>query len=289
MNINTNKYFTIFKKLVKHRLSLLVTFSGVVGYLIAQGRSWSEFLFLFAGVYFMSGGASALNQFQERNYDAQMDRTKTRPIPSGDISPYNALIFSIVLILLGTAVLSFNGLLPALLGLLNIVFYNLIYTPLKTRSPLSIIPGSLVGAVPPLIGWSSAGLNLTHPTIIYIAIFMFLWQLPHFWLLLIMLGQEYEKAGFSSISKFYNTNQIKKIVFFWAGVTSIFLFFFPLFSIQLSLILTILLIATNLAFIFLFYRLIFGKSEKKSVKMAFLAINSYLMLVFVIFIIQSFI
>ena len=288
MNRTLPTYWIIYKKLAKHRLSMLVTFSAMVGFFIAQGRSIMEFSCAVLGVYFMSAGASALNQFQERNYDAQMDRTSKRPIPAGEVSSRNALMLAFSLIALGTIVLLINGIIPAILGLLNVVIYNLIYTPLKVRSPLSILPGAVVGAVPPMIGWSSTGGSLLHPTIIYIAIFMFLWQLPHFWLLLIKFGKEYEKAGFSSISRYFNTHQIKHIVFFWAGITSLFLFFFPIFNIQLPKVLAGILIFSNLFFIGWFYRLIYGKEEKKAIRGAFILINSYMMVAMIIFVINSF-
>lgn len=280
--------WSILSRLVKHKLSLLVTFSAITGYLLSSGNSFLELIIVFFGVYLLSGGASALNQFQERSHDSQMERTKLRPIPSGELSPKKAIAISIVYIVLGTLLLLIKGYIPALLGLANVVFYNLIYTPLKTKSPLSILPGALVGAVPPLIGWTVAGDSLLHPTIIYIAVFMFLWQLPHFWLLLIMLGKEYEKAGFSSISKFFNTNQIKNLVVFWAIITSLFLFFFPVFNINLPLVLAVFLIVLNLGFIFWFYRLIYGKEERKAIRGAFILINSYLMAALLIFIVNSF-
>jgi protoheme IX farnesyltransferase len=282
------KYWSIYKKLAKHRLSVLVTFSAAVGYFIAQGRSILELGGAVLGVYLLSAGASALNQYQERKYDAQMERTNKRPIPAKEISANSALTVALVLILAGSMLLYFNGIIPVVLGLLNIILYNVIYTPLKTRTPFSILPGAVVGAIPPMIGWTSAGLSLFHPTIIYIAVFMFLWQLPHFWLLLIKFGGEYEKAGFSSISRYFNTKQIKHIVFFWAGISSLFLFFFPVFSIQLSATLTIILIVFNLFFIGWFHRIIYGKEEKKAIRGAFILINSYMMVALIIFVINSF-
>ena len=287
--INKLKYkWSILSRLVKHKLSLLVTFSAITGYLLSSGSSFIESIIVFFGVYLLSGGASALNQFQERHQDAKMDRTRLRPIPSGELSSRNALLISFTYILAGSLLLFTKGWIPAVLGLSNVVFYNLIYTPLKTRSPLSIVPGALVGAVPPLIGWTVAGDSITHPTIIYIAVFMFLWQLPHFWLLLIMLGKEYEKAGFSSISKFFNTTQIKHLVVFWAVITSAFLFFFPVFNIHLPAVLAVILIIINLGFIYWFYRLIYGSEERKAIRGAFILINSYLMAALLVFIVNSF-
>ncbi len=279
-------YWKLYQKLIKFRLSLMVTISAFFGYLLASKGVSIDFLWVFLGVLLMAGGSSGINQYQERHLDAKMTRTQYRPIPSGSIKASNALIISSITALSGFFVLLLTGLIPAILGLLNLIFYNLAYTPLKTKSPLSILPGAVVGAIPPMIGWTAAGGYLFHPNIVYIAIFMFSWQLPHFWLLLIMYGQEYEKAGFSSISKYFNQNQIKYLVFAWTLITSVFIFLFPLFDIILPSGLTIALILINLSFIFIFYKLIFGNSDKQRVRTAFAAINSYMLLVLIIFILN---
>lgn len=174
-----------------------------------------------------------------------------------------------------------------LLGLSNIVFYNLIYTPLKTRSWLAIIPGALVGAVPPLIGWTSAGFYIFHPNAIFIATFVFLWQIPHFWLLMIKYGKEYELAGFSSISKILNERQIKSVVFGWGVITSLFLMLFPLFGFSLKPILLVLLIAINFLFITMFHRFLFKENSPKTIRKAFILINSYAMAVFLFLVINA--
>lgn len=267
---------------------MLVSFSALVGYLVAPGRSIWELFCLFWGVYFLSAGASALNQYQERNYDARMERTRTRPIPSGELSANKALFIALVLMVLGATLLGFNSPLASMLGLLNVVIYNFIYTPLKVKTLFSIFPGALVGAIPPMIGWVSAGAALSDPGLLFIALFMFFWQLPHFWLLLIKFGKEYEKAGFSSISVYFTNRQIRHIVFFWAGVTSLFLFFFPLFRIQLPYFLAILLILLNIYFIFRFFKLVYAKDEQHALRSAFILINSYLMIALIILVINSF-
>ena len=264
----------------------MVTISAFFGYLLASNGFSIDFLFVFIGVLLMAGGSSGINQFQERFLDAKMQRTQHRPIPSGKIKASYALLISLITALAGFFVLLITGFIPALLGLLNLIFYNLAYTPLKTKSPLSIIPGAVVGAIPPMIGWTAAGDHFFHPNIIYIAIFMFSWQLPHFWLLLIMYGKEYEKAGFSSISKYFNQKQIKFLVFAWTLITSAFIFLFPLFDIILPLGLIIALIFINISFIFLFYKLIFGNADRQRVRTAFAAINSYMLLVLIIFILN---
>ncbi len=280
-----NSKLKIVLSLIKYRLTLMVTISAAVGYILAPTTfNFTSFLWLFLGVYLLAGGACGINQYQEKDIDAKMERTRKRPIPAGEIDSGFALFISLFMVFLGFYALYLNGQLPALLGLANVVFYNVFYTPLKTKTPLSIIPGAFVGAVPPMIGWTSAGGDILHPNILFIAIFMFSWQLPHFWLLLIMYGKEYEKAGFSSISKYLSQNQIKYLVFFWTVLTSAFIFLFPLFDIQIPVFLIAFLILINIGFIVLFYKLIFGITKGQSIKQAFISINIFMLLVLLIFI-----
>jgi protoheme IX farnesyltransferase len=281
---NSSKYYLgLVLQLMKFRLSMMVTFSAVIGYILTRQTIGFELLWVILGVFLLAGGSSGLNQFQERNIDKLMPRTANRPIPSGKMRTTSALLFSMFLILAGFVVLLQNGILPAALGLSNVVVYNLMYTPLKKVSPLSILPGAVVGAIPPMIGWTSAGASVFHPNIIFVSIFMFSWQLPHFWLLMIIYGKQYELAGFSSISKFFNEKQIKYLVFYWTLITSAFIFMFPLFGIKLNSALMALLIIMNICFIFLFYILIFQKTNAMAIRQAFIAINSFMMIVLLIF------
>ncbi len=282
---NLGKYIKTILSLIKHRLSLMVTLSSVVGYILAPGDvNFLTLTGVFAGVFLLAGGSCGINQYQEKELDSKMARTRNRPIPSGKISAGLALFISLFMAFLGFQLLLFIEEQAAFLGILNVIFYNLLYTPLKTKTPLSIIPGAVVGAVPPMIGWAAAGGNLLHPNILFIDIFMFSWQLPHFWLLLIMYGKEYEKAGYPSISKYLNHNQIKYLVFFWTLSTSAFIFTFPLFEFRLNAFLVALLIITNIGFILMFKRLLFNHSGKKTLRKAFVAINSFMLLVLLIFI-----
>lgn len=265
----------------------MVSFSAVTGYFLTGSSTTIAVLFLFAGVFFLAAGTTVLNQIQECRRDGMMQRTKSRPIPSGEISVRSASLVAALLLLGGAVLLSFNGWLPMFLGLLNIVFYNLIYTPLKTRSWLAIVPGAVVGGVPPLIGWTSAGFYIFHPNAIFIAIFVFLWQIPHFWLLMIKYGKEYEMAGFSSISKRLTERQIKSVVFYWGVITSLFLMLFPLFGFSFKPILLTLLVGMNFGFILLFHRFLFGVKNSKSIYKAFILINSYALVVFIFLVINA--
>ena len=276
-------------RLTRIRLSLMVSISAMTGYFLTGSSPTWALMLMFGGVFFLAAGTTVLNQVQECGQDALMKRTVKRPIPSGEISGPAASLIAALLILAGTFLLSRNGWLPMVLGLSNIVFYNLIYTPLKTRSWLAIIPGALVGAVPPLIGWTSAGFYIFHPNAMFVAIFVFLWQIPHFWLLMIKYGKEYDSAGFSSISKMLNERQIKLVVFYWGVITSLFLMLFPFFGFSFRPLLLGFLIGINFLFVSLFHRYLFRDRSSKTIRKAFILINTYAMAVFLFLVINAFI
>jgi protoheme IX farnesyltransferase len=284
---NLKKSFAVLVRLTRIRLSLMVTLSATTGYFLTGSAPGMAVLFLFSGVFFLAAGATVLNQIQECTLDAMMPRTKGRPIPSGEISRSSALLFSALLLSCGALLLRVNGWLPMLLGLLNIVFYNFIYTPLKTLSWLAIIPGAFVGGIPPLIGWTSAGFYLFHPNAMFIAIFVICWQIPHFWLLMVKYGKEYEMAGFSSISKMLNERQIKSVVFFWGVITSLFLMFFPFFGFSFKPLLISFLIGMNFLFILLFHRFLFSAGSSRTIHKAFILINTYALMVFLFLVLNA--
>ena len=222
---------TIFT-LMKYKVSLAVTFTTVTGYLIFKGNFDLRLLYTAIGVFILAGGTSALNQIQERKFDARMERTKHRPLPSHKITPITALIVSIILMLSGLSILYFlSGKVSATLGIFNIFWYNIIYTYLKQITSFAVVPGSLVGAIPAMIGWSAAGGTILDTRIIIIAYFLFIWQIPHFWFLLLKYGKEYEEAGFPSISKVFSQQSLKSLTFIWIIATSITTLMFPLFNI----------------------------------------------------------
>jgi protoheme IX farnesyltransferase len=275
---------SIIIRLTRIRLSLMVAFSAITGFCLTGSPPGMVLIYLFSGIFFLAAGASGFNQVQEFRHDALMKRTMRRPIPAGEISRPAASMISLLLIIGGTILLWHNGWLPMILGLLNIVFYNLIYTPLKTRSWLAIIPGAFVGAVPPLIGWTSAGHYIFHPNAVFIATFVFLWQIQHFWLIIIKYGKEYESAGFPSIRKSLNDREIKLVVFYWGVITSIFLMLFPLFKLNLSTILQVPLIAMNLFFIALFHRFLSADKRSGTFRNAFILLNAWAVTVFLLLI-----
>ena len=221
---------SIFLALAKIRVSLLATLTTATGYLLATGKITIHMLAPSAAVFLLACGSCALNQYQEREIDRWMERTKSRPIPSGRLNPETAFWISIGLILSGAVILFFGaGDLALALGLFAVLWYNLIYTPLKQKTAFAAIPGALVGAIPPVLGWTAGGGEIFDPRIGGVALFFFIWQIPHFWLLLLDVSKDYENVKLPSITKVFSQGQIKRIVFAWllsTGVSSLILPFF---------------------------------------------------------------
>jgi len=270
--------------LTKYKLSLAVVLSAVTGYFLQSNSFDSHLLFLAAGVFLLSSGAASLNQYTERKTDALMARTKDRPIPAGKISGRVAIMISILLLISGSLFLSGNGIVPLILGIVNVLTYNLLYTYLKKRTILSIIPGALVGAIPPVIGFSSAGGVPENPAIIVFSAFMFLWQLPHFWLIIIKYGKEYSSAGFATISNFLNENQIRSLVFFWVLISSGFLAIFFAVTGSMNKEIFYILSFLNIIFIIAFYRLLFVRRLSNEIRGAFILINAFSVIIMILLI-----
>lgn len=273
------KYLTVFADLTKYRLSLAVVLSSVAGYFLHHNTIEPGLISLVCGIFLLASGSAVLNQYTERSTDSLMERTMNRPIPSKKISAKHALYISVLLLFSGSLFLFLNGLIPLLLGVITVILYNLVYTRLKKTTIFSIIPGALVGAIPPMIGFSSAGGSLQNQNIIAFAVFMFLWQLPHFWLIIIKYGKEYDAAGFATISKYLNEIQIRYLIFIWVLMTTGILFLFFVFTETFNRHIFFLVSLLNLAFICSFYFLLFRKKKAEEIKGAFILINSFSFLI----------
>ncbi len=230
-------------ELGKVRISLPIALSAFTGYVMFTGGLDLQGLFLALGVFLMSCSSSALNHWQEGETDAQMPRTQNRPIPSGKISRKGAFAVAAGFAILGTIILFITNPLTALiLSWLTLFFYNLVYTPLKKVTAFAVIPGSMVGALPPMIGWAGAGGSLNSELILIVATFFFIGQIPHFWLLLLMFGEQYQLAGLPSLNQVFNEGQIKRITFTWilTTVASALLVIFFVFTNQVIMIVLLL-------------------------------------------------
>jgi protoheme IX farnesyltransferase len=183
--------------LTKPRITWLILMSTGVGYFFGakDGWQWLTLLHTIVGTGLIASGTAALNQWYEREADGKMRRTQARPLPSGRLTPGKALVFGILISAAGFADLWFGANpLAAMLGLITLLCYLFIYTPLKQRSPHSTTFGSVPGAMPPLIGFAAASGTLTWDAWVLFAI-LFLWQFPHFYAIAWMYKEDYARAG----------------------------------------------------------------------------------------------
>lgn len=213
-------FLKILAELGKVRISLSVALSALAGYALYAGTVDMQGGLMAVGVFLMSCGSGAMNHWQERKTDARMPRTSTRPIPSGKISSSAGFMIMTGYLISGSLVLILsNPPIALVLSWVTLFFYNLVYTPLKRVSAFAVIPGSMVGALPPMIGWTAAGGYLFAESILIVANFFFIGQIPHFWLLLLLFGDQYKLAGMPSLTDIFNEVQIKRVTYVWILTT----------------------------------------------------------------------
>jgi len=202
--------------LTRFPVSLAVTFTAFTALILGCDHLTLAMLPSIAGTFLLASGASAFNQYQEWPYDELMERTRKRPLPSRHLNTSGALRISAMLIIGGLLLLLYYA--PPvtfLLGLFNIIWYNGVYTYLKRKTAFAVVPGALTGAIPVFMGWTAGGGAIWAPEALFLAFFLFLWQMPHFWLLTLKYGHEYRKAGFPVLSDLFTEQQIKTIVMGW--------------------------------------------------------------------------
>ncbi len=184
--------------LAKPRLNMLVVASTLAGYAMAAGEplGFVRVCGLLLGTGFVAGGASAFNQVIERDLDALMRRTRTRPLPGHRLQPIEGLLFATAITLAGVLlIVASSNLLAAAVALATLVIYVAIYTPLKRKTSFSTVIGAIPGALPPIIGWAAVANELPVKAWLLFGI-MFLWQLPHFLAIAWMYRDDYARAGF---------------------------------------------------------------------------------------------
>ncbi|MCC4213434.1 heme o synthase [Leeuwenhoekiella parthenopeia] len=185
-----------FKEITKMRLAISVVFSSMAGYLLgAYSIDWLTVLLLAVGGYLMVGASNAYNQIIERDLDALMDRTKNRPVAAGRMSVRTAFTIATIFTVLGLVVLYIINPITAVFGAISIFLYVCVYTPLKTKTPLSVFVGAFPGAIPFMMGWIAAtgDFGIEAGTLFML---QFFWQFPHFWAIGWFLYEDYKKGGF---------------------------------------------------------------------------------------------
>jgi protoheme IX farnesyltransferase len=276
-----NKYL----KLGKFSISVPVALTGFLGYFMVQARFDLHALYTVTGIFLLSMASASLNQIQERHTDALMRRTAQRPIPAGQISLRGAILFSLILAAAGTGLLLLtNYWLAAVLGLFTLAWYNLVYTPLKRITAFAVLPGAVIGALPPLIGWTAAGGYLLDMEILAVAFLLFVGQMPHYWLLLLKVGDEFHQAGLPVITSLFDQRQIRNLSFMWIAATGVCVLMLPATPIIRHRGMSLILIAAAIYFLIRMFILSYRGNLVEHWKKAFITVNLFYLLIILVLI-----
>ena len=280
-----------FTEITKFRLSVSVVFSSVAGYLLGAAEvDFMILLLLCIGGYCMVGASNVYNQIMERDLDSLMDRTKNRPIPAGRMSIAAALSIAVILTIVGISVLYSINPQTAMFGAISIFIYVFLYTPLKTKTPLSVFVGAFPGAIPFMLGWVAATNDFgIEPGTLFMI--QFFWQFPHFWAIGWFLFDDYKKGGFFMLptGKRDRTTAVQ-VVFY--SVCTVLSSLIPAFGVTGVFYITPIsaVIIGGLGIWFVYYGLrLYKQKTDKSAKQLMLVSVSYITLLQIIYVADKFI
>lgn len=278
-----------FKEITKMRLAISVVFSSVAGYFLgAEVINFVTVFLLAIGGYLMVGASNAYNQIIERDLDALMDRTKDRPVPAGRMSVNTAFVIASTFTILGLIVLYIINPKTAMFGAVSIFLYVSVYTPLKTKTPLSVFVGAFPGAIPFMLGWVAAtdDFGIEPGTLFMI---QFFWQFPHFWAIGWWLFDDYKKGGFFMLpTGKRNKGTAVQIILYtiWTILVSL----IPVFGVTGRLYLTplsgVLILLLGLGMLYYAVNL-YKKRDGKSAKKLMFASVSYITLLQIIYVLDK--
>lgn len=220
--MNVNKLLSYYLQLSKSRLTGFVVISAMAGYALAPAPfQLGTFLLSSVGTGFMSAAANAINQFFEVPFDSQMNRTRNRVLVQGNLSPLHAVLFATITGATGFAILNYGvNPLTAYIGAINLGLYTLVYTPMKRTSIANTWVGSIVGALPPMMGWAACTGDLSLGAW-FLGAVMFAWQFPHFNALSWNLRPDYSRGGYC-MSSVMNPNLCRRVAFrYCLGMTAL--------------------------------------------------------------------
>ncbi|WP_422350211.1 heme o synthase [Flagellimonas sp.] len=283
--------FTDFKEITKAKLAVSVVFSSIAGYFLGAYQIDMVSLMLLAfGGYCMVGASNAYNQVIEKDLDALMNRTKNRPIPSGRMTVATAMTIAIVMTILGVIALYILSPKTAMFGAISIFLYTSAYTPLKTKTPLSVFVGALPGAIPFMLGWVAATNDFgIEPGTLFMI--QFFWQFPHFWALGWMLDEDYKKGGFKMLpTGKKDAGTALQIILYtiWMIVISIMPAFGFTGRLHLSIPAAVLVLLAGLVMLVFAFKL-YEKRDNPAARKLMLASVTYISLIQIIYVIDKFI
>ena len=290
LNIKQVSLFSQTLILIKYRLSLSVVLSSVCSYLIAFDIfSLITFSFLVIGGFFVVGASNGFNQVIERRRDALMIRTSSRPIPSGVMTVNKALLICITLAILGLSMLYLINFRTALFGLVSMIIYLGLYTPLKTLTPLSVFFGAIPGAIPFMLGWVAVTNRFSIETGILFMI-QFFWQFPHFWAIGWVSHDDYKNAGFKMLPSGKRDNATAfQIVFYsiWMIIVSSLPYFNFTGKLSISTYSLTLILISGLIMLYQALKLMRYKDKQNAIRLMYVSIF-YLSFIQIIFVIDKF-
>jgi len=270
--------------LMKIPLSLFISISALFGYVLHTHQITSSLLLTGAGVFLLACGGAALNNLQDREYDRLLIRTRNRPLPSGRLPAGRSIMISTVTIPSGLILLHIidgKFLLPGL-GVMAILLYNGVYTPLKHRIFFSLSAGAACGMIPPLIGWAAAGGNVFSFKIILIMTIFGLWQMPHFWLVVLNHKADYLKSGIPSMVQFFTIRRLEKMVFIWILNFAVMLQAVPVGYMVDGLMPGSLIIITAIGLTLITFKNIFLSPGRQNYHRIFISLNCTMLFVMII-------
>ena len=273
------------------RLALSVVFSSLAGYLLGVETVDFKTLTLLAfGGYFMVGASNAFNQIIERDLDALMHRTRNRPIPAGRMSVNTAFAIATIFTVLGIAILYSINKQTAMFGAISIFLYTCVYTPLKTKTPISVFVGAIPGAIPFMLGWVAATNDFgIEPGTLFAL--QFFWQFRHFWAIGWFLYDDYKRGGFFMLptGKQDRGTAVQTIMYcIWTILISIVPVFGFTGRLQLSIVGAVIVFILGLGMLYYAIQL-FKKMTEQSAKQLMLASVAYITLVQIVYVVDKFI
>jgi protoheme IX farnesyltransferase len=290
LNIKQTSLFSQTLILIKHRLSFSVVFSSVCSYLIAfDVFSLTTFLLLIIGGFFVVGSSNGFNQIIERRRDALMMRTSSRPLPSGEMTVNQALIICSFLSLLGLTILYVINFRTAIFGLISMIIYLALYTPLKPVTPLSVFFGAIPGAIPFMLGWVAVTDRFSIETGILFMI-QFFWQFPHFWAIGWVSHDDYKNAGFKMLPSGKRDNATAfQIVFYtiWMIIVSTLPYFSFTGKLSIGIYSLILILVSGSLMLYQALKLMRYKDKQNAIRLMYASIF-YLSFIQIIFVMDKF-
>ena len=290
LNIKQVSLFSQILILIKYRLSLSVVLSSVCSYLIAFDIfSLITFSLLVIGGFFVVGASNGFNQVIERRRDALMIRTSSRPIPSGVMTVNKALVICVTLGILGLSMLYLINFRTALFGLVSMIIYLGLYTPLKTLTPLSVFFGAIPGAIPFMLGWVAVTNKFSIETGILFMI-QFFWQFPHFWAIGWVSHDDYKNAGFKMLPSGKRDNATAfQIVFYsiWMIIVSSLPYFNFTGKLSIGTYSLTLILISGLIMLYQALKLMRYKDKQNAIRLMYVSIF-YLSFIQIIFVIDKF-